>query len=258
MTMQAGPASRTREFTLAVACGPSDLRSLQTAFAPRGEVEEPPDELVRLLRRERIEEAGDALDQWLAQRRLVAGVINPSVAELRALGNPSDRSLEAAMLAIRSVFRWTRLLADHMARGGGGTIVLPMPRQCGGNGASEVVAFGLLGLARSRSISSVPRVRCNAVMREADDQETFARVVSTLAAPELGWLSGCLLGTSRQEVTLFGRDQPSWQLFDLPGQDPPSGGGLLITSSRPGRAGAPDVGHRRTTFERTPRRRQAH
>ena len=255
MTVQVGPAPRTRELTLAFACGPADLSSLRTAFAPRVEVEEPPDELIRLLRRERINEAGEALDQWLASRRLVAGVINPSEAELRALGNPSDRSLEAAMLAIRSVFRWTRLLADHMAQGGGGTIVLPMPRHRGGNGAGEVVAFGLLGLARSRSISRVPRVRCNAVMREAGDQETFARVVSTLAAPELGWLSGCLLGTSRHELTLIGRDQPSWQLFDLPGQDPPSGGGLMITSARPGSAGAPHPARRRIAFDHAARRR---
>jgi hypothetical protein len=255
MTVEVASSSRTREFAVAVGCGPRDLRALRAAFAPRGEVEAPPAELVRLLRRERVEEAGEALDEWLGQRRLVAGVVNPSDAELRALSNPSDRSLEAAMLAIRSVFRWTRLLADHMARDGGGTIVLPVPRRRGGNGASEVVAFGLLGLARSRSISRVPRVRCNAVLREAGDQETFARVVSTLAAPDLGWLSGCLLGTSRQAVTLIGRDQPSEQLFDLPGRDPPSGAGLLIASARSGRTGGAHVARRGTAFERHPRRR---
>jgi hypothetical protein len=253
MTREARPAARPKEFALAVACAPRDLHALRAAFAPRGEVEQPPVDLVRLVRRERIEEAGEALDRWLGGRRLVAGVVNPSDAELRALDSPSDRSLEAAMLAIRSVFRWTRLLADHMARGGGGTIVLPMPR--GGGGASEVVAFGLLGLARSSSISRVPRVRCNAVMREAGDQETFARVVSTLAAPELGWMSGCLLGTSRHEVSLVGRDQPSWQLFHLPDQAAPPGTNLLITSARSGRGGRPHASRRATAFERPARRR---
>jgi hypothetical protein len=255
MSAELKPASRMGEVVVAVACAPRDLPSLRAAFAPRGEVEEPPVELVRLLRLERVEEAGEALDQWLGHRRLVAGIVNPSEAELRALGHPSDRTLEMAMLAIRSAFSWTRLLADRMALGGGGTIVLPMPRQRGGSAAGEVVAFGLLGLARSRSMSRVPRVRCNAVVRAAGDQETFARIVSTLAAPELSWLSGCLLGTSRHEVTLFGRDQPSWQVFDPPGQEPPTGGRSLITSAGASHAGAPHLARRRPAFERPAWRR---
>ena len=255
MNLEETPATRKTEVALAVACAPRDLTALRAAFAPRGDVVEPPVDLVRLLRRERLEEAGEELDRWLGHRQLVAGVVNPSEAELRALGQPSDRTLEMAMLAIRSAFCWTHLLADRMGRGGGGTIVLPMPRQRGGSAAGEVVAFGLLGLARSRSISRVPRVRCNAVVRQAGDEETFARIVSTLAAPELGWLSGRLLGTSQHEVTLFGRDQPGWQLFDPPGQDLPLGGGLVVTSAGIGRASARHIARRRAAYERAPSRR---
>jgi hypothetical protein len=211
--------------------------------------------LARLLRRDQFDEAAVALDRWLGSRRLVAAVINPSEAELRALSNPSDRSLEVAMLAIRSAFRWTRLFAEGMASNGGGAIVLPMPQQRSGNAAGEVVAYGLLGLARSRTMSKVPRVRCNAVLRQTGDRRTFARLVLSLATPELGWLSGRLLGTCRGEVTLFGHDQPRSQIFDPPGQELRAGRAAVPLAAIVARDGLTPAPQHRRAFPRTPRRR---
>jgi hypothetical protein len=234
----------------AVACTDEDAGALRAACAPRGDVETPPRGLVRLVHEQRIDEAADVLDRWIGKRRLVAAVVNPSEPELGELRHPSDRSLELAMLAIRSAFGWTRVFAERMSRSGGGTIVLPMPRQRAGNAAGEVVAYGLLGLARSRSISKVPRVRCNAVVREVGDEATFARLVTTLAAPELGWLSGCLMGTSRNEVTLFRGDQPRWRIFEVPAEQPPPASRRVSTIAATGPGQTPITQARRALERR--------
>jgi hypothetical protein len=202
---------------LFVGGGPAeDEAALRAAFAPAAELVVPDAGLVAALDLEDAGSAQQALRDALGGCPVVAAVVQPPPGEVAALAQAVDAALDPLVAAVRSAFLWMRALAGAFGDAGG-ALVLPIPQAAYGPFASSVAAHALLGLARTASVSLAPGgVRCHAVVRQAGDATTFARLAAVLATPRLDWLSGHLLATSATDLTLFTPDEPRWQVFAEP------------------------------------------
>jgi hypothetical protein len=195
---------------LAADCSESSVAELERAFDRDGAVIVPSAELVACLADETSAVARLALDRELRGRSLIAGVVNvPEVH--RSIGTPAGH--EAALGSMRRALVWVRLMLGSMADGGrGGSLVLVPP--AASSSADVVVAHGVIGIARSASVSLAGhRVRTHVVNRADGDGATFATLVSALASGEQSWLSGHLLATSAGDVGVLTDEEPLWQLF---------------------------------------------
>jgi hypothetical protein len=195
---------------LAVDCSESSLAELGRVFPRQGAVIVPCSDVVECLADETPTAARLALDRQLDGRLLVAGVVG--VAELhRSIETPAGR--EAALGTMRRAVLWARLLLGSMADGGrGGSLVLVPPAAT--SSADVVVAHGVIGIARSASVSLArDRVRTHVVDRTDGDGVTFATLVAALACADQEWLSGHVLATSAGDIGLLTDEEPLWQLF---------------------------------------------
>jgi hypothetical protein len=195
---------------VAVDCSETSLAELERVFDRQGAVIVPSDELIECLDDETSTAARLALDRQLQGRVPGAGVV--SVADVRrSIGTPAGQ--DAATRLMRHVLVWVRLLLSSMAEGGsGGSLVLVPP--AASSSADVVVAHGLIGIARSASVSLAGHgVRTHIVDRSDGDEATFATLVSALASSEQGWLSGHVLATSARDVAVLTDEEPLWQLF---------------------------------------------
>jgi hypothetical protein len=193
-----------------VGCSNSSHAGLDRAFDGRAAILAPSDALVECLADETSAAARLVLDGQLDGRPLVAAVVN-TVVENRSVGAPAGQ--RAATESMRRVLLWARLLTGAMADGeAGGTLVLVLPQAR--KTAGVVAAHGVIGIARSASVSLATQgVRTHVVDRADGDEATFATLVSVLASDELRWLSGHVLATSAGGISIFTDEEPLWQLF---------------------------------------------